>query len=97
MMACLSSNHLTAFDLPTDLRHLLITQDNDPPCRQAAFRLTARAQRIGITTRILTPKHDDFNTDLQRMGKQAFIASLRKKMAVSNNTAPDTLLCCPRH
>jgi len=95
--ACLSANHLDAFGLPAGLRHLLIAQDNDPPGRQAVARLAVRAQQTGITTHILTPKHDDFNTDLQHMGKQAFIASLRKMLAVSNDTAPDTLLCCPRH
>jgi len=97
MMACLSANHLASLELPVGLRYLLITQDNDPPGRQAAFRLAIRAQRSGITTRILTPRHDDFNTDLQRMGKQAFITSLRKMLISSNRTASDTLLCCPRH
>jgi len=95
MAACLSANHLAAFDPPEALRHLFIAQDNDPPGWQAAARLAMRAQRSGITTHILTPRHDDFNTDLQRMGKQAFIASLRKMLLASNNTAPDTRLCCP--
>jgi len=94
--ACLSANHLAAFDLPVALRYLLIAQDNDPPGRQACARLAMRAQRIGIATRILTPKHDDFNTDLQRMGQQAFSASLRKMVIASNCPASDTLLCCPQ-
>jgi len=97
MAACLSANHLAAFDLPAGLRHLLIAQDNDPPGRQAAIRLTARAQRIGIATRILTPKHDDFNTDLQHMKQQAFIVSVRDMLIASNCPASDTLLCCLRH
>jgi len=95
MAACLSANHLAAFDLPAALRHLLITQDNDPPGHRLAIRLATRAQRIGITTCILTPRHDDFNTDLQHMGKQAFIASVRDMLIASNCIAPDTLLCRP--
>jgi len=97
MAACLSANHLAAFDLPAALHHLFIAQDNDPPGRQAAARLAARSLQNGITAYILMPKHDDFNADLQRMGQQAFSASLRKMVIASNCPASDTLLCFPRH
>jgi len=92
MAACLSANHLASLELPATLRHLLIAQDNDPPGRQAAARLAMRAQRSGITTHILTPRHDDFNTDLQRMGQEAFIVSVRKMVMAPNRTMENSFL-----
>jgi hypothetical protein len=80
MVAALSSAHLAALILPAGLRRLYIARDNDRAGHQAAETLGSRASADGIETLILTPRADDFNTDLCGLGREALAASLRVQL-----------------
>lgn len=69
--AALSAGHLGAVQLPEGLQRLYIAIDRDPAGRRAAEKLTARAQELGISTRVLEPQLGDFNDDLRATGVSA--------------------------
>ena len=70
-MAALSAAHLSVLMLPDALRRLYILADNDEAGRNAAETLSAHSVAAGIDVRVLTPREDDFNTDLTKYGPQA--------------------------
>ena len=80
MVAALSSAHLAALILPAGLRRLYIVRDNDRAGHQAAETLGSRASVDGIEALTLTPRADDFNTDLCGLGPEALAASLRVQL-----------------
>jgi hypothetical protein len=80
MVAALSSAHLAALILPAGLRRLYIARDNDRAGHRAAETLGSRASVGGIETLTLTPRADDFNTDLCGLGPEALAASLRVQL-----------------
>jgi len=81
MVAALTANHLAGFALPTGLRRLYITRDNDPAGCRAAATLTERAHACGIETLILVPVHGDFNDDLRELGAGELAAAIRVQLA----------------
>jgi hypothetical protein len=80
MVAALSSAHLAALILPAGLRRLYIARDNDRAGHRAAEALGIRANADGIEDLVLTPRADDFNTDLCGLGPEALAASLRAQL-----------------
>jgi hypothetical protein len=76
MIACLSSSHLAAVTLPDGLRRLYVARDCDPAGKRAVQRLCERAAAAGIGMIILDPLSEDFNTDLMRLGADAFASSV---------------------
>ena len=80
MVAALSSAHLAALILPPGLRRLYIARDNDRAGYRAAEALGIRANADGIEDLVLTPRADDFNTDLCGLGPEALAASLRAQL-----------------
>ena len=81
VVAALSATHLAAFIPPSGLRRLYVARDNDRVGRRAAEMLSARADADGIEALVLTPRCDDFNTDLTTLGSEALAASLRVQLA----------------
>jgi hypothetical protein len=80
MVSALSSAHLAALILPAGLRRLYIARDNDQAGHRAAEALGTRANADGIEDVVLTPRADDFNTDLCGFGPEALAASLRVEL-----------------
>jgi hypothetical protein len=76
MVAALSANHLAALLLPPTLRRLYVARDRDPAGDTAVASLDARAEALGIETVVLSPRFDDFNDDLCRLGIDRFRASV---------------------
>jgi hypothetical protein len=81
IVAALSANHLAALLFPLTLRRLYIARDADPAGDIAMARLADRAQAAGIEALALSPRFDDFNVDLSRMGIDDLRASLRLQLA----------------
>jgi hypothetical protein len=68
-VAGLSAHHLAALELPPGITRLYIARDGDAEGTRAAEALRERAAPAGIPeVRDLYPYHDDFNTDLLRLG-----------------------------
>jgi len=81
MVAALSANHLAALLFPVTLRRLYIARDADPAGDIAMASLADRAQAAGIEALALSPRFDDFNVDLSRMGIDDLRASLHPQLA----------------
>lgn len=81
MNAAGSGNHLAALRLPKDLKRLYIAVDNDSPGRTAAQSLIFRAMDDVVHIRLLIPRHDDWNTDLQLDGREATFARLADQLS----------------
>ncbi len=77
MNAALSAAHLSAILFPATLRRLYIVRDDDPAGDGAMESLSARAQAVGIEAVTLSPRCDDFNEDLRRLGVDALRAAVR--------------------
>lgn len=77
MNAALSAAHLAAILFPVTLRRLYIVRDDDPAGDSAMESLSARALAVGIEAITLSPRCDDFNEDLRRLGSDALRAALR--------------------
>jgi hypothetical protein len=77
MNAALSAAHLAAIMFPAMLRRLYIVRDDDPAGDGAMQSLSARAQAAGVEAITLSPRYDDFNEDLRRLGIDALRAALR--------------------
>ncbi|MBO6675581.1 MAG: toprim domain-containing protein [Rhizobiales bacterium] len=78
--AALSSNHLAAFDPPTDLRRLYVAIDNDAAGRAAFGTLTDRFEDSGLHLLPLRPMLDDFNGDLRKHGIDEMRSHLRPQL-----------------
>ncbi|GAA4772768.1 toprim domain-containing protein [Stakelama sediminis] len=72
MIATLSSAHLAALEFPDRLRRLYVARDRDPAGHHATQALAERAEAAHIEMIVLDPVSDDFNTDLRRLGREAF-------------------------
>jgi hypothetical protein len=81
MIAALSANHLAVLLFPPTLRRLYIARDADPAGDTAMASLADRAQAAGIEALALSPRFNDFNVDLSRMGIDDLRASLRLQLA----------------
>lgn len=81
MNAALSAAHLAAILFPVTLRRLYIVRDDDPAGDSAMESLSARAQTAGIEAITLSPRCDDFNEDLRRLGIDALRAAVRVQIA----------------
>ncbi len=81
MAAALSAAHLGAILFPATLRRLYIARDDDPAGDGAMTRLIDRASEAGIEAIALSPRLDDFNEDLRKLGLDALRASLRGQIA----------------
>jgi hypothetical protein len=81
IVAALSASHLAALLLPLSLRKLYIACDADAAGMAAALSLTNRAEAAGIEVIILSPKFDDFNADLCKLGAELFRAALCEQLA----------------
>ena len=68
-VAGLSAHHLAVLSIGPGVKRLYIARDGDPEGTRAADALRERAKKAGIPdVRDLYPYHDDFNTDLFRLG-----------------------------
>ncbi|MBV8534880.1 MAG: toprim domain-containing protein [Alphaproteobacteria bacterium] len=81
MAAALSANHLAAMLLGPTLRRLYIARDPGAAGDRAVTVLAHRAERAGIETFALSPRHDDFNEDLRAFGIDALRAALQLRLA----------------
>jgi hypothetical protein len=77
MVAALSANHLAALLFPPTLRRLYVARDRDPAGDAAMASLDRRAEVAGIEVLGLSPRFDDFNEDLCRLGVERLRASGR--------------------
>lgn len=80
-LAGLSANHLAALDLPEGVRRLYVARDNDPEGRRAETRLRVRLRGQGIEVCSLSPAYDDFNVDLQRLGREVLRRRIARQLA----------------
>jgi len=80
VVAALSATHLAMLILHPGLR-LYVARDNDRAGHRGADALAARARTNGVDVLLLTPFNDDFNTDLNALGREALTASLRAQLA----------------
>ena len=81
-VAGLSANHLAVLALPPGVIRLYVAHDADADGRRAVEALRARAPGAGIPdVRALSPVHDDFNTDLQRLGLAGLAEHLAGQIA----------------
>lgn len=81
MAAALSAGHLAALDLPTSLRRLYVARDADAAGERATATMTERAAAAGIKVLTLSPRHGDFNDDLQTYGLDDLRAAIRSQIA----------------
>ncbi|HEV2598624.1 DUF7146 domain-containing protein [Sphingopyxis sp.] len=72
MIAGLSAAHLAAIRFPETLRRLYVACDRDAAGKGALATLRERAVELHIEVVPLIPAHDDFNSDLCAMGRDAF-------------------------
>lgn len=80
MVAATSASHLGALVFPQTLKHLYIAMDNDDAGRAAAERLAITHLDAGVDIRLLTPMHDDWNTDLIRLGHASCTNNLIRRL-----------------
>jgi hypothetical protein len=80
MVAALSANHLAALLFPPTLRRLYVARDRDPAGNAAMASLGRRAEAVGINAFGLSPRLDDFNEDLRRLGLENLRASVRQQL-----------------
>ena len=84
MAAAGSANHLGMLVLPQRLRWLYIARDSDRDGARAVERLRVRAHEQGTTVVVLTPRFDDFNTDLRRCGIATMSRAILPRLAADN-------------
>ncbi|MGL3821878.1 DUF7146 domain-containing protein [Sphingopyxis sp. R3-92] len=80
-IAGLSSAHLAAIGFPPSLSRLYVARDRDPAGAHAFDALAERAAVAGIELLSLEPHHEDFNHDLQSLGRERIGASLRTQLS----------------
>jgi hypothetical protein len=81
-VAGLSAHHLAVLELPPGVTRLYIARDGDAEGTRAANTLRKRAGQAGIPeVRDLYPFHDDFNTDLVRLGPNGLAGHIAVQLA----------------
>ena len=81
-VAGLSANHLAVLEFPPGVKRLYIACDGDAEGTRAADTLCERAEKAGIPeVRDLYPFHDDFNTDLARLGPDGLAGHIAVQLA----------------
>ena len=83
-IACLSANHLAAFQLPAGLQRLYIAREDDPAGRKAASTLWNVAKTAGVEPVMLDAEHGDLNEDLRGLGLEALRTRLRGQLKPSD-------------
>jgi Toprim domain-containing protein len=91
MAAALSASHLGALLLPPTLQRLYVAVDNDAAGRRAAGRLMASARRTNMEARLLVPRADDWNTDLDEFGPRRVLTRVAAQL-----TPEDAVRFAPR-
>lgn len=84
MIAGLSGTHLAAIAFPDALKRLYVARDDDPAGDAALARLRERASERGVEVCPLEPRRDDFNGDLQMLGRNAMAAALRSQLTTAD-------------
>ena len=84
MISALSASHLPAVAFPPGLRRLYIASDADPPGRRSATALAARTRAVGIEAIVLLPIRNDFNDDLNAIGRDGLRAALGLQLAIGD-------------
>jgi hypothetical protein len=79
MVAALSANHLAVLLFPRTLRRLYVARDSDPAGDAAMASLDRRTEAAGIELFGLSPRFDDLNEDLRRLGIDEFRLSVRQQ------------------
>ena len=81
-VAGLSAHHLALLELPPGITRLYIARDGDAEGTRAANTLRERADKAGIPeVHDLYPFHDDFNTDLLRLGSAGLAGHIAVQLA----------------
>jgi hypothetical protein len=81
-VAGLSAHHLAVLELPPGVKRLYIARDGDAEGTRAADTLRERADKAGIPEVCdLYPFHDDFNTDLLRLGPDGLAGHIAVQLA----------------
>jgi hypothetical protein len=80
LIAALSAAHLGALRFPPSLRRLYVARDADAAGDKAFARLRERASAVGIELVGLSPRCDDFNTDLVDFGADHLRRLLRAQL-----------------
>ena len=81
-VAGLSAHHLAVLELPPGVKRLYIARDGDAEGTRAADTLRERAEKAGIPEVCdLYPFHDDFNTDLLRLGPDGLAGHIAVQVA----------------
>src|SRR4051812_35029423 len=81
-IAGLSARHLAVLELPPGVKRLYIARDGDAEGTRAANTLCERADKAGIPAVLdLYPLHDDFNTDLARLGPDGLAGHIAVQLA----------------
>lgn len=81
LVAALSAAHLGALLLPSSLQRLYVARDADAAGDHAFERLCARAAHARIEAIGLSPRFDDFNSDLMRHGADDLRRTLARQLA----------------
>jgi len=84
MISALSASHLPAVAFPPRLRRLYIASDADPSGRRSAAALAARTRAVGIEAIVLLPIRNDFNDDLNAIGRDGLRAALGPQLAIGD-------------
>jgi hypothetical protein len=81
-VAGLSAHHLAALEFPPGVTRLYTARDGDAEGTRSADALRERADKAGIpAVRDLYPFHDDFNTDLLRLGPDGLAGHIAVQLA----------------
>lgn len=84
MIAGLSGAHLAAIAFPVALERLYVARDDDPAGSIALATLRERASERGIEICPLEPRHGDFNSDLQTLGRSAMAATVHRQLLTAD-------------
>ncbi len=84
MIAGLSGAHLAAIVFPPGLRRLYVARDMDSAGAMAFAALAERAEVSDIDIVPLEPALDDFNDDLQLLGREQLAAAVRAQLSVGD-------------
>ncbi|MCX8571186.1 toprim domain-containing protein [Aminobacter sp. MET-1] len=80
LAACLTANHLAAFEPPAHVRRLFVALDNDEAGARALGLLRERLSPRGLQIAPLTPRANDFNDDLRAHGLPALRDALARQL-----------------
>lgn len=83
-IAGLSATHLAAISFPQCLRRLYVACDDDAAGAGAFVTLVERASASGINVLPLHPEIDDFNSDLQILGREHLLTSITSQLEAAD-------------